>query len=246
MVNQSRLLQTIFDWYVSSYYLTRHQREIGQRLTLGEIECVHYEYPWQDQQKQADNFFVVGGDPEEVVNTIRSYGPADDHQIYVLADRPGLPVNYLSLDCQVMSPAGNLMARDLKNLPAAEIPLDLLQPRSPGDALYLNTIDGVDLTLAEDLVDERLQFFCAFDGQKPASMARLARQHPGSAWVSHVYTAPASRGKGFASALMSEVLAEQKRAGDNISLLLATPEAHNLYLRLGYQDVATVLNFVLS
>lgn len=240
------MLQATFDWYVSSYYLTRHQREIGQRFTLGNIECVHYEYSYQDRQIQADNFFVMGGDPEAVVNTIRSYKPADVHQIYVLADRPGLAVHYLSLDCQVMSPVGTLMVRDLENLPATEIPLELFEPRSPGDALYLNTIDGVDLTLAEDLVDQRFKFFCAFDGNKPASMARLARRAPGSAWVSHVYTAPASRGKGFASALMSEVLAEQKRAGDSLSFLLATPEAHNLYRRLGYQDVATVLNFILA
>jgi len=246
MIAESPLLQVAFDWYVSSYHLTRRQRQIGRRFSLGEIECVHFEYSWQDQLKQADNFFVLGGKAKSVVGAIRAYGPADDHQIYVVADRPGLQVDYLSLDCRVMSPAGSLMARDLKNLPVPEIPLDLFRPESAGDAFYLNTIDGADLTLAEDLVDQRLHFFCALDGDKPASMARLARQDPGSAWVSHVYTAPGSRGKGFATALMSEVLAEQKRAGDSLSLLLATPGAHSLYRRLGYQDVATVLNFVLA
>lgn len=246
MMAQSRLLQVAFDWYVASYYLTRRQRQIGRRFSLGQVECVRFEYSWQDQQRKVDNFFVIGAEPETVVSAIRAYGPADDHQIYVIADRPGLQIQYLSLDCRVMSPAGTLMARDLENLPEAELALDLLRPKTPGDAFFLNTIDGADLTLAEDLLDQRLHFFCALDGDRPASMARLARQDSGTAWISHVYTAPVSRGKGIATALMSEVLAEQQHAGDSLSLLLATPEAHNLYQRLGYQDVATVLNFLLD
>ncbi len=77
-------------------------------------------------------------------------------------------------------------------------------------------------------------------------MARVARLEAGVSWVSHVYTAPAVRGKGLASSVMTHVLAQQKEAGDEFSLLMATPEAHNLYRRLGYIDLAPVLNFVIS
>ena len=110
----------------------------------------------------------------------------------------------------------------------------------------LNTIDGADLTLAEDVYDPSLVFYYALVDQRPVAMARVGRKKPGAGWVSHVYTAPDYRGRRLASALMSRVLAEQVVAGDRLSLLLATENAHAIYRRLGYLDVAPVLNFVIN
>jgi len=246
MKNNSRLLKLAFDWYVSSYLLTNRQRQLGRLLSLGSVLCVHYDYMLEGKSRQADNFFVLGADPEVVVTTISAYGPATEHRIYVVADRPGLPLAYLSLGCSAMTGTNGLMARGLQVLPEPDESVHIRQARTPGESMDLNTIDGADLTLAEDVYDPRLAFYYLLVGQRPVAMARVARKKPGVGWVSHVYTAPDFRGRGLATALMSRVLAEQLEAGDRLSLLLATENAHSLYRKLGYLDMAPVLNFVIN
>jgi GNAT superfamily N-acetyltransferase len=219
---------------------------MGRRLSLGEVNCVHYDYIWENETRQADNFFVLAAEPEVVVETIRAYNPAEDHQIYVVADRPGLPVAYMSLGCSAMTGINSLMSRGLEELPTPSQSVRLFQPTTPGEAMFLNAIDGADLTLAEDVADPKLDFYYTVDGQQPVAMARVARRKPGIGWVSHIYTAPDYRGRGVATAMMIQVLAEQGRTGDRLSLLLATENAHSIYRKLGYLDLAPVLNFVLN
>ena len=153
MTNHPELLKLAFDWYVASYYLTKRQRQAGRRISLGKVVCIHYETSWEGQSRKSDNFFVMGEEPETVVESIKRYGPAEDHRLYVIADRPSLTISYMGLDCSAMTPAGTLMARNLENLPMTTNDLELFRPESPGDVLMLNTIEGADLTLAEDVVD---------------------------------------------------------------------------------------------
>ena len=112
--------------------------------------------------------------------------------------------------------------------------------------MFLNAIDGADLTLAEDVIDPALDFYYTADGERPVAMARVARRKPGVGWVSHVYTAPDYRRRGLATALMKHVLAEQGRTGDRLSLLLTTGNADRIYRKIGYLDLTPVLNFTLN
>jgi GNAT superfamily N-acetyltransferase len=246
MQGVSSLLRLAFDWYVGSYLLTNRQRQIGRRLSLGEILCVRYDYYVEGQVRRADNFFVHGVEPEVVVETILTYGPATDHQIYVVADRPGLPLAYMSLGFSTMTGTNYLMARGLEILPVPADSIVVNQARTAGETLFLNTIEGVDLTLAEDVIDPSMAFYYTMDGRRPVAMVRVARKQAAVGWVSHVYTAPGYRRRGLATAMMAWVLAEQRRAGDRLSLLLATENAHSIYRKMGYLDVAPVLNFVIS
>jgi len=245
MKNKSRLLNLAYNWYVTSYLLTKRQRQIGRRLSLGDVICVHYDYILEGESRQADNFFIWGAEPEVVVETIRAYGPAEDHQIYVVADRPGLPVAYMGLGCSAMTGTNSLMARGLEELPSPDETVRVRQATTPGECMALNAIDGADLTLAEDVIDPTLEFYYTGSGQRPLAMARVARKKPGVGWVSHVYTAPDYRGRGLATEMMVQVLALQSQAGDRLSLLLATEIAHSMYRKIGYLDLAPVLNFVL-
>jgi GNAT superfamily N-acetyltransferase len=246
MQNKSRLLNMAYDWYIASYFLTKRQRQIGRRLSLGDVICVHYDYILEGESRQADNFFIWGAEPEVVVETIRAYGPAGDHQIYVVADRPGLPVAYMGLGCSAMTGVNSLMARGLEELPTPNKTVRIRQAMTPGECMVLNAIDGADLTLAEDVIDPALEFYYTGHGERPVTMARVARKKPGIGWVSHVYTAPDYRRRGLATDMMIRVLAKQRQAGDRLSLLLATEDAHSMYRKVGYLDLAPVLNFVIN
>lgn len=246
MDNKTRLLNLAYEWYVSSYLLTKHQQRIGRRFMLEAVSCVHYEYDWEGEQQVVDNFFVFGAEPEKVVESIRAYGPASKHQLYVVAHRPGLAVSYMSLGCSAMTGPNMLMARGFEAIPAPDPAVPIYQAQTPGETMFLNTIDGADLTMAEDVADPRLAHYYANAGDRPVSMARVARLHPGAGWVSHIYTAPDYRRRGLATAVMARVLADQDQAGDRLSLLLATENAHSLYRKMGYLNLAPVLNFVLN
>lgn len=238
------LLGLAFSGLINSYFMTKRQQAIGRRVDLGQgIRGIHYEYEWQGERLASDYFFVWRVEPKTAASVIQAYGPAANHQLFVVADQLGLHREYLRLGWSALTPLNYLMVRGLDKLPVEPNGHLVTEASTPGSALLLNVIEGNDLILAEDLTDQKLRHYYASSEGIPAAMARLARLGRGMGWVSHVYTAPEYRGRGLARALMCKVLADQNQAGDILSLLLATELAHGLYRQLGYLDLAPVVNF---
>jgi GNAT superfamily N-acetyltransferase len=238
-------LSLAFEALISSYLLTGRQRQMGQRLELGPITCIHYDYEWEDQRRSADNFFIWGVPPKEVAAIITEYHPTGNNQLFVVMDRAGLANEYLSAGFSALTPGNYLMAHSLDIVPEFPLPAvhSIHLASTAGETMYLNVIDGANLVLMEDVMDPNLQFYYCLQGSQPVALARNGRIGPNLSWISHVYTKPECRGQGLATSLMSRIMSDCQAAGDRFSLLLATEPAHGLYQRLGYQDLAPVLNF---
>lgn len=218
---------------------------MGHRLELGPITCIHYDYEWEGLRRSAENFFIWGVPPSEVAAILAEYGPAEDHELFVVMDRPGLANEYMIAGFSALTPGNYLMAHSLDAIPKKPLPLkhSIHLASTAGETLFLNVIEGADFVLMDDVLDPNLQFYYCLRGSQPVAMARNGRIGPALSWISHVYTRPDFRGQGLAFVLMSQIMTDCRDAGDRSSLLLATEPAHSLYQRLGYQDLAPVLNF---
>jgi len=95
---------------------------------------------------------------------------------------------------------------------------------------------------AEEKVSQG-QLFLWVDGV-PRSMAARLRPTPHGEAVSFVYTPPAQRGRGYASAVVAQVSQRILDEGKQFSTLyadLANPTSNAIYQRIGYRPVADVV-----
>lgn len=242
------LLEQAYEALIDSHLLTTTQWESGQRIDLDLLTCIHYEYQWEERSHSADNFFVWGPPAGEVIDRIWRYGPSENHLIYVLVDRPRLVSEYMVAGCNVMTPGNFLMFHPLQELIGQSPPPEyqIHRASSAGETLLLNMIDGADLVSLDDVLNPDLQHYYATHEGQPVASARSGWIDFNLSWVSHVYTDPAHRGRGLAAALMNMIMVDSQAETDNLSFLLATEPAHDLYLRLGYIDLAPILTFQLS
>jgi hypothetical protein len=84
---------------------------------------------------------------------------------------------------------------------------------------------------------------------RPVSMALAAWPTFTGVRVSHVYTPPADRRRGFASAVTAAVTASQLAAGRQACFLytdLANPTSNAIYQALGYRPVVDVDRYVID
>jgi uncharacterized protein len=86
-----------------------------------------------------------------------------------------------------------------------------------------------------------------WDDGEPRCMAAIVRRTPNGAAVAAVYTPPALRGRGYASACVAGVSQEALDAGARFCFLytdLANPTSNSIYSRIGYRPVCNALDVV--
>lgn len=230
---------------MQSYLTTQRQLAHGQYMAGETVSRIRYEYNFQSRRTRRDLFFVQAGEAESAIRRIGELDPAEDHLIFVLVDRPGLIMSYMALGCSYLAPPSFLMGHQLDEVtdPGPDLPEGVVTLAS--ELSLIRSIEGVAPPFPEDLEDDRLRHYVASYQGQPAAYVRAARLSPQVSWASHLYTANDHRGNGLATALMSQLMADCARAGDRVVLLLASEKAHQLYRRLGFQDLLPVLNFVL-
>ena len=99
-------------------------------------------------------------------------------------------------------------------------------------------------TLGADMAaDAGTQFFAVMkDGRAVATT--LLYLADGLAGIYCVATLPDERAKGLAAHLTAEALRRAQRLGYRVGILQSSSEGHSVYLRLGFEDLATVPMFV--
>jgi uncharacterized protein len=106
------------------------------------------------------------------------------------------------------------------------------------DAATDETPDDVAAVTTPRVADGRVHLW--EDGH-PVAMTAVGDPTPTGLGVHLVYTPPAERGKGFASALVAAVSAEALTAGRRFCFLftdLANPVSNHVYEKIGYRPVA--------
>ncbi len=134
------------------------------------------------------------------------------------------------------------MGRELDGIEApAAGELDLVRDPSPGDvADVLAGAYGWD-SIREALVrwHEGYHPYLALADGRPAATLAL-HDHDGDAHVTLVGTLDAARGRGLATRLMLQALADARERGCTTTTLVATKMGHPVYARLGYRDFGRV------
>jgi GNAT superfamily N-acetyltransferase len=75
--------------------------------------------------------------------------------------------------------------------------------------------------------------FAALEGDEQVGFARVVTDHATFAWLADVFVADPARGRGVASRMLAEVMADPRLQGLR-RFLLGTADAHGLYERFGF------------
>ncbi len=238
-------LDEIFPVWVQSFLFTERQREVGFLRDVGGVPCMRYDFEWQGQKVLSDNFFVRGRAPHSIVPLIQSANPAPDHILRVVEDQAGLQAAYESLGYRVDF-VETLMARPLTDLPLVDGRHEVMLVRGREHIHLVNHIDSPDDIAARpaDLDNLDIRFYVIRRDGHTVCRARSATMSEAISWVSHVFTRESHRRQGLAQAVMTWALGDDAAAGHTFSTLLATQEGYSLYQHLGYQDIATIINFI--
>ncbi|MFZ1755089.1 MAG: GNAT family N-acetyltransferase [Caldilineaceae bacterium] len=231
-----------------THLLTERQRRMGSIGPVGPLLCVHAEGMRDGQPVAVDRFFAGDCSPRAALLAMRNYGPARDNLLFVVDAPPERQRAFVRAGFRLQEVQW-LMACTLAEWQPLELPRPDLAVHSAtqaSDALLLNTIEGLEPVPIGELRDPALMHYYCTVHDKPIAYARGAAYDESIHWVSHVYTAPPFRRQGCAQALMTRLLSESARLGAGQILLLSTEMAHNLYLRLGFTDVAPVALLSLS
>jgi predicted GNAT family acetyltransferase len=88
-----------------------------------------------------------------------------------------------------------------------------------------------------------------WDDGSPVSMAGCGGPAPNGIRIGPVYTPPARRGRGYASALTAELTSLLLSSGRRFCFLftdLANPTSNRIYQRIGYEPVTNVVEYRFS
>lgn len=117
--------------------------------------------------------------------------------------------------------------------------------RDPGEALRIAGANRGGLISLCQLTARRpvVRLYAAWDGERPVAWVRWVRLGREAGYVANLWTDPAFRRQGLATALMRRVLAEARRAGVRRLVLSATRAGREVYARLGFQDAGRLQTF---
>lgn len=137
-----------------------------------------------------------------------------------------------------------LFSHDLADLPSFKSPIPIERVESRSDAEHWNRLAGSKVLRPKDWdkhdFDFR-QYVMADDVDVYGKVRSVAVGR--NSWVSDLWIRPVYRGKGFGKALMAQLLREDKAAGVQNSVLLASKDGARIYPALGYRQIAVMQMF---
>ena len=192
-----------------------------------------------DSPTPCDDFYIANCDPNAAVAALKSVTPIANQYITVLDDRLDCVATYTALGLH-HAYSEVLMACDvrqrIRTAPAYDV-----HRATRADVQEWNALDPEEVTWLHPLnvfVQNMGHYAVFIDGQLVAR-GRSLRMASGDSYVSMIYTAPAYRRRGIATALMQHILNEDYDVGVQVSVLLAAQSAVALYQKVGYQALAT-------
>ena len=189
-----------------------------------------------------------GDSPEEAHQFLLNYDPKSRYFLLVMhspeKDMNEVRDSYKALGYRLTSTEW-LMVRNLENLPDYESPYKTHRVRTPEQAELMKIADGKQQIRSEDLTAEKpiIRMYYAENEGTPISWVKSIQKNTASCYVSSVYTQPDFRRRGIATALMYEMLKEDKEAGAKWSILLASSQGSKLYPKLGYETLGIMRIF---
>jgi len=135
------------------------------------------------------------------------------------------------------------MVHSLQEIPQFDCPVEIQRATTPEVADRLNKAARSRQILPRHLKgDDTLRQYVALEGDEPVGWVRSITVGDAT-WCSNMYVKPEFRRRGIARALLGRMLQDDRDAGAQTAVLLATHTGALLYPALGYEMIGTLLLF---
>ncbi len=153
-----------------------------------------------------------------------------------------LRAEYKALGYRLNSTEG-VMVHALKQIPSIKSPASIQRVLSTELADAVNTAARARQILPEHLTDDApIRLYAAMiDGKVVGWVSGITCQ--GESWVSYMFVQPEHRRRKIASALLVQMMRDDRKQGIKASVLTSSNEGAKLYRTLGYQSLGTLLLF---
>jgi GNAT superfamily N-acetyltransferase len=134
-----------------------------------------------------------------------------------------------------------LMVHEMKRIPRAEKPVNIVRVLQQDLADRLNKAAGPRQILPEHLVkDAPVRQYVALANDEPIGWVR-SHDVEGASWCANMYVKKEFRRRGIARAMMCEMLRDDRKYGSKLAVLTASHAGSHLYPLVGYREIGTLL-----
>ncbi|HMO26255.1 MAG TPA: GNAT family N-acetyltransferase, partial [Tepidisphaeraceae bacterium] len=135
------------------------------------------------------------------------------------------------------------MTHSLQRIPRFDAQVRIERVCTPELLERLNRSAGRAMIRREHLeCPKQIRVYAALDGDKPIGWVRSIMVG-NTAWCASVFVQPSHRRRGIARAMLVRMLRDDRAAGANASVLLASHTGALLYPVVGYRSLGTLIMF---
>jgi GNAT superfamily N-acetyltransferase len=238
----------VLDAFLRTWIIARR----SQALTLSTYAGIHhirFGVLHQHQRARSDEFFITAAHTPQQVAAVISHSIDNDsklHWLTVVTHQPDLAKHtytqhgYTHKYDEALMLLPNLVDATNANPPARIFTAHKVQ--SQAEANWVNTHDSARVD-ATRLHEPNFGDYYIKYNDMPVAMGRMGLTSDGIAGPDNIFTMHQYRRRGFATALMQTMHADAVACGCAMAVLLASAEGQAMYLKLGYQIVASACVF---
>ncbi|HTQ11718.1 MAG TPA: GNAT family N-acetyltransferase [Fimbriimonadaceae bacterium] len=236
------LLDAATDVFCEGIAFVRNIFHPYEFVRIGDLRVMRDAEPKRDPRGQ--EIVVCGLEPAEALRQIERYDPPryavcvavgqgeDDRPVRSAYKEAGYRLatteDYFVRDLSVPLPDSTVEVRLVMN----EVELD-----------RLNKATRVRQILPEHLANKQVRAYWVEAGGSPIGWVRSIQVRPGATWVAGLYVQAEHRRRGYGRSLMARMLRDDREAGMEQSVLLASHTGAKLYPLLGYERIGGLLVF---
>lgn len=234
----ARMLQTTLSVYFEAKRLMFQRIPAFRLLDVGPLKCFHDHPGWPE----VDAFYAADVDSAEVVAAVHQYMPDPRHMITVFTSEPESEREaYEALGYRAIGQGQQFMSRALR---AYEIVThsSVLRVETQEQMAFINR---PSVYMDESQLNDGV-FRCYYLEQDglPVCRGRSVTTSRAALYVAGLDTLPDYRRRGLAGRVMRRMHSDAAERGNNLSVLCSSPSGLGLYLKLGYESLATMQAFV--
>jgi len=210
----------------------------SQILQVDDIPCVQFSEPVENALYE---FLVCGKAPRLAADTILKHFADKPHWLTIAAPEINaarealIPTGYEPHDVEY------LMIRKVKKTAKEPGIWPVHHLSSFEEAEEINGIRDMQVLTAGQVNDGHIQTYYIKHEEAVASDGIVVYGSENEYYIASIYTRPDCRKKGMAVAIMQKIFLDARIKGFDLAVLLSSQAGHNLYHRLGFEDLSPVV-----
>lgn len=233
-------LERAVDVFGVGFTYTRSFTHPFEYTRVGPLRVMR-DLPRKSGDYRSQEILPFGLTPAEAAEAIRAYRPP---RFFVSAiDSMEAPLDQIKEEYKALGfrllRREPMMVRRLEGVEVRPGPFPVMRVTTAEQSEAVAAAAGRYQILERDLLreDSDLRLYAAFDGTRAVGWVRSIRADAGASWVSNMYIVEEYRRRGLATALMTEMMADDAHHGLEWSVLLASNAGARLYPTIGYVQI---------